>query len=116
MWLTLVHIEITYDPAKVASNYSALPSVRNTTNRGYVILDGMVLDVTSYLVTATNIVNVSTTMRSRAPIRLPVDDTENEEGRSMALHSRVGLLFPNLRPCQAALAIIHGLHKGEHPR
>jgi hypothetical protein len=59
-------VDIQYDPYKVESTYNALPSPGNMTKQAYVILDGYVLDVTSYLIGVTTIIPLSATLSSRS--------------------------------------------------
>lgn len=57
--------DIIYDSGDILKNYSSLPT-SSTPGKGFVILDNKILDVTSYLVSATNIVLVANNMHSRA--------------------------------------------------
>lgn len=50
----------------IKRSYNALPSPDNSTKQAYVILDGYVLDVTTYLTGATNIIPLSPTLSSRS--------------------------------------------------
>ncbi|CEI94041.1 hypothetical protein RMCBS344292_08264 [Rhizopus microsporus] len=69
--------DVLYDPFSVKRYYSALPSTNNMTRQAFVILDGTVLDVTAYLLGATDTVIVAPhyTSRSFAADRtfLPID-------------------------------------------
>ncbi|KAI8339936.1 chitin synthase-domain-containing protein [Chlamydoabsidia padenii] len=56
---------IIYDSGDIYTNYSTLPTT-STPGKGFVILDNKILDVTNYLVAATNIVLVANNMHSRA--------------------------------------------------
>ncbi|GAN04102.1 hypothetical protein MAM1_0055d03561 [Mucor ambiguus] len=58
--------DIEYEPDMIKRSYNALPSPDNSTKQAYVILDGYVLDVTSYLTGATNIISLSSTLSSRS--------------------------------------------------
>ncbi|KAI7901849.1 chitin synthase-domain-containing protein [Cokeromyces recurvatus] len=58
--------DIQYDPDDVAKLYDALPSADNSTRQAYVILDGYVLDVTTYLSGVTNIIPLSSAHSSRS--------------------------------------------------
>ncbi|CAO3618660.1 unnamed protein product [Cunninghamella echinulata] len=70
--------EIVYDREVIKSKFNSLPTPK-VYEKGYVVLDGQVLDVTSYLVSATNLVLVTSDMHSRAFARdrmfLPLDIT-----------------------------------------
>lgn len=70
-------IEIVYDPLMVA-NFTTLPT-SDDFGKAFVILDGNVLDVTSYLDTATNVIEMSSGIYSRAfaldRMFLPLDVT-----------------------------------------
>lgn len=70
-------IEIVYDPMMVA-NFTTLPT-SDDFGQAFVILDGNVLDVTSYLDTATNVIEMSSGIYSRAfaldRMFLPLDVT-----------------------------------------
>ncbi|KAI8643982.1 chitin synthase-domain-containing protein [Parasitella parasitica] len=58
--------DIEYDPDVIRRTYNALPSPDNSTKQAYVILDGYVLDVTTYLSGATTIIPLSSTLSSRS--------------------------------------------------
>ncbi|KAI8371729.1 chitin synthase-domain-containing protein [Radiomyces spectabilis] len=58
--------DILYSPKLIREEFNMLPSPKNRTKRGYVILNQEVLDVTDYLEAATNVVNISASMTSRA--------------------------------------------------
>ncbi|CEP17984.1 hypothetical protein [Parasitella parasitica] len=58
--------DIEYDPEVIRRTYNALPSPDNSTKLAYVILDGYVLDVTTYLSGATTIIPLSSTLSSRS--------------------------------------------------
>ncbi|KAL9547577.1 hypothetical protein MBANPS3_006103 [Mucor bainieri] len=58
--------DIEYEPDMIKRSYNALPSPDNSTKQAYVILDGYVLDVTTYLTGATNIIPLSPTLSSRS--------------------------------------------------
>ncbi|KAL9559197.1 hypothetical protein PS6_000908 [Mucor atramentarius] len=58
--------DIEYEPDLIKRTYNALPSPDNSTKQAYVILDGYVLDVTTYLTGATNIIPLSSTLSSRS--------------------------------------------------
>lgn len=55
-----------YNPAEIYKSYNALPTPGNSTKQAFVILDGYVLDVSTYLNIATNIISLSSTMSSRS--------------------------------------------------
>ncbi|KAI9319500.1 chitin synthase-domain-containing protein [Dichotomocladium elegans] len=69
--------DIVYDTA-IVSNYTTLPSA-TTPGKAYVILNGRVLDVTAYLDAATNVIEMSSGIYSRAfaldRMFLPLDVT-----------------------------------------
>ncbi|KAG2232801.1 hypothetical protein INT48_008727 [Thamnidium elegans] len=71
--------DIMYDPNKIRNLYNGLPTPTNSTKQAFVILDGHVLDVTTYLDIATNIISLSSTMSSRSfaldRLFLPLDLT-----------------------------------------
>ncbi|KAI8984609.1 chitin synthase-domain-containing protein, partial [Mycotypha africana] len=58
--------DVEYDPNVIYKLYNGLPSSDNSTKQAYVILDGYVLDVTTYLTGATNIIPLSSTLSSRS--------------------------------------------------
>lgn len=64
--MTYTVIDIEYEPDMIKRSYNALPSPDNSTKQAYVILDGYVLDVTTYLTGATNIIPLSSTLSSRS--------------------------------------------------
>ncbi|KAL0077123.1 chitin synthase-domain-containing protein [Phycomyces blakesleeanus] len=69
--------DIVFDLKDISTKFNALPTPANPDARAYVVLNGNVLDLTSYFTMATNVVPVSTTTNSRAfaPDRLflPLD-------------------------------------------
>ncbi|RCH91847.1 hypothetical protein CU097_010472 [Rhizopus azygosporus] len=80
-------IDVLYDPFSVKKYYSALPSTNNMTRQAFVILDGTVLDVTAYLLGATDTVIVAPHYTSRS---FATDRTFLPTDLSLYLYTHLG--------------------------